>query len=758
MKRRNFIQLGLGTTLATLGLNQLQIQQQGLRYAKAIAQNNPRKLALLVGINNYSDAPLSGCITDVYLQRELLVHRFGFNPKDILIVTDDTKIKPTRNGILQAFEEHLIKQAKPSDIVVFHYSGHGSRVIDVNSSDSINSTLVPLDRETKRIGEKRTVSDIMGKTLFLLMSALKTENVTFVLDSCHSGGGKRGNLKIRAITARGDYPSPEELAYQQQWLSRLQMSPQELEEKRQQGIAKGVVISSAGEKQYAADARFDGFSAGAFSYVMTQYLWQEAGNQKLDRVMNALATNTTAISTSRQVPEYEAKGNNSNQPVYFINKQVPPAEAIITKIQGDKVDLWLGGIPPQSLAAFRRDAVFSLVDKQGKPQGLIKLDYRRGVDGIGKILELKSSEALQIGAFLQEQTRIVPSEFHLIIALDNSLSSKNTNNIKERLGIKRLEFITLSNAKEVHYILGKMTPAIAQELSANPTENIPPVGSIGLYGQGLDLIPDSFGNAGESLTDALNRLKTKFRSLLAAKLIKLTLNADSSRLNVTGSMKLKNGKLLAKQFTVRGQNRSISLNEDDAPEALFSGIVNNSKSAITQVRVNSFIEFIVENQENKDLFVTVLVIDPEGTINIIFPNNLSGSTGNSLIREGETRVIPDPNQGDRFKLRVTEPLGVVEVLIIASLSPLDEALKALQGIASRGSYKRGLPVGLEDKDTTDTIDNLLQDLDRGTRGSNNIANNSIYSESNQHSRTIDSRLLAAMSISFEVVGLIRGSS
>lgn len=31
---------------------------------------------------------LSGCINDVTLQRELLIHRFGFNAKDILTVTN----------------------------------------------------------------------------------------------------------------------------------------------------------------------------------------------------------------------------------------------------------------------------------------------------------------------------------------------------------------------------------------------------------------------------------------------------------------------------------------------------------------------------------------------------------------------------------------------------------------------------------------------------------------------------------------------
>jgi hypothetical protein len=152
LKRRHFLQLaGL-----TLGLSQLDIIQPGNRYARVLAQNTPRKLALLVGINQYPTSErfenLKGCITDANLQQELLVHRFGFNPTDIVQLTsDETPDKqPTRSNILAAFEEHLIQQAKPGDVVVFHFSGHGSRLLDPDPiqecrKDNFNSTLVPAD-------------------------------------------------------------------------------------------------------------------------------------------------------------------------------------------------------------------------------------------------------------------------------------------------------------------------------------------------------------------------------------------------------------------------------------------------------------------------------------------------------------------------------------------------------------------------------------------------------------------------------------
>ena len=68
---------------------------------------------------------LAGCITDVELQRELLIHRFGFKADDIITLSDR---QATREDIETAFIEHLTKQAKPDDVVVFHFSGYGGQI------------------------------------------------------------------------------------------------------------------------------------------------------------------------------------------------------------------------------------------------------------------------------------------------------------------------------------------------------------------------------------------------------------------------------------------------------------------------------------------------------------------------------------------------------------------------------------------------------------------------------------------------------
>lgn len=180
INRRHFLQFA-GSTLAAMGLSQVEFLTQADRYGKVLAQSTSRKLALLVGINAYSRQPLSGCLTDVALQRELLIHRYGFKSTDIVELRDQAA---TRRGIIDAFEQHLIQQAKPGDVVVFHYSGHGCKVADpdpnpgrIQKGEGFNGAIVPVDANASAPG---TIRAIMGHTLFLLTAALQTENVTMV--------------------------------------------------------------------------------------------------------------------------------------------------------------------------------------------------------------------------------------------------------------------------------------------------------------------------------------------------------------------------------------------------------------------------------------------------------------------------------------------------------------------------------------------------------------------------------------------------
>ena len=722
--RRHFLQ-GTGATLAALGWSQAELVRQGDRYGHLLAQSTPRKLALLIGINAYPPGglftPLNGCVNDVEMQSQLLVHRFGFNPNDIVRLTDE---QATRQGILTAFEEHLIKQAQPGDVVVFHFSGHGSRVVDPDQDfpDGLNSTLVPVDSPLPE-GFPRSggpVKDITGHTLFLLGSAVPTDNLTVVLDSCHAGGAKRGNLVIRSRAGgSGLTMSEAELTYQEQWLSRLNLSNNNFIQARREGIAKGVAIASAERDQYAADAPFEDFFAGVFTYVLTQYLWQQTGSSPFSSTLGNVARMTNQLSFSRQKPQFETQPGSSydSLPIYFTQKSVPPAEAVITNVQGDEAEIWLGGIAPRNLAAFEQDAVLATIDATGQTRGLVQITQRRGLTGRGQLLQTP----LPSGTLLQERVRGVPTDVTLRIGLDDSLQIDQEIARQALAAIPRIEPVALGQG-EVHYILGRMTIPYRQELAGQP--NLPSENSIGLFSQGLDLVPGSYGTVGESVMGAVERLRSKLRSLLAARIVKLTLNPGSSRLKLSVTMIPEGGnEVVASAFTVRGGSNSTT----PAP------VRPNAE----QISLNTGIRFQIQNQETRDLYLSVLVIDATGEMSVIFPNQWTASTEATLLSAGQTLLLPDPNR-DSFRLVTQPPKGATEVLVIASSNPLDKALRALQGVATRSGVSTG-PMGIDDP--TQVVDNLIEDISGTSQGS----------ERTSSIQQVSVTQLAGLSITFNVI-------
>ena len=402
ISRRQFLQFA-GSSLATVGLSQLNIQPQAERYGKVLAQSTPRKLALLVGINKYASQPLEGCVNDMELQRQLLIHRFGFNPKDIYTLTDE---QATRQGILEAFKEHLIRQAKPGDVVVYHYSGHGSRVLDPDpiviepgSKNGLNGTFVPINSSLPS-EQGGVVEDIMGHTLFLLMLALKSENFTAVLDSCYSGGATR-DIRVRARDNKGKKVqiSPTEKSYQEQWLSQLKLSREDFVKLYQTGVAKGVVLAATNPEQTAIDMRFNGFNVGVFTYLLTQYLWQQTSTPS-----KAIAYAIENVPKDyNQTPRYEVKVNSEyeRQPIYLSNPSSPAADAVVTSVKGNQVKLWLGGVNPAVIKAVEKGTVFTSIGAKGGSSGRVTLQSR---DSSNRLIGIATVEGVvQQGTLLKAE-------------------------------------------------------------------------------------------------------------------------------------------------------------------------------------------------------------------------------------------------------------------------------------------------------------------------------------------------------------------
>ncbi|NES04593.1 MAG: DUF4384 domain-containing protein [Okeania sp. SIO2F4] len=157
------------------------------------------------------------------------------------------------------------------------------------------------------------------------------------------------------------------------------------------------------------------------------------------------------------------------------------------------------------------------------------------------------------------------------------------------------------------------------------------------------------------------------------------------------------------------------------------------------------VQLEVINQEDRNLYVAVLVVDAGGEMGIVFPNTWVEGVDAALLKKGETKLLPQPGK-DRFKLTVSKPLGNTEVLVIASVAPLRESLKMLQAIATARGV-RGGPMNLGE---TDVVDSLLLDINAGSRG--------LTAEFDPRARLVDTTKIGAMSMNKEEERGIEGES
>lgn len=161
--------------------------------------------ALIVGVNDYAPVgpggpDLRGCIPDV----KDMVHTLNAleivpaKPGSMRILTNE---HATRDNILEGIK-WLVKGAKKGDVLILHYSGHGSQVADTSKAeiDGKDETICPHDFATAGM--------IKDDDLLEHFTGI-AEGVTLdvVLDCCHAGGG------TRELAALGMAPEEKSITY-----------------------------------------------------------------------------------------------------------------------------------------------------------------------------------------------------------------------------------------------------------------------------------------------------------------------------------------------------------------------------------------------------------------------------------------------------------------------------------------------------------------------------------------------------------------
>ncbi len=230
---------------------------------------------IVIGINQYKNAKLNlnYALADATAFKEVTekdVKSMMANIKTYFI-TDD---KADKVGILAALKE-VQQNAKPQDVMVFYYAGHG-----VISEKNKEFYLVPTDvTDLKNVDEALAQNGISSKMLQQYAIDIPAQKQVFILDACQSAGafadlltGDANQQKSLAVVARSTGTH---------W------------------------IAASGSQQFANE--FSSLGHGAFTYVLLQALKGEAANNKM------ITVNGLKNFLQLQVPALMKKYNGAAQ-------------------------------------------------------------------------------------------------------------------------------------------------------------------------------------------------------------------------------------------------------------------------------------------------------------------------------------------------------------------------------------------------------------------------------------------------------------
>jgi len=257
-----------------------------------------------VGINKYKNATynLNYAQPDAKSFTQKLINK-GRKMFKSVRKTEIYDSEATKENIIKGFES-IIAQAKPEDVFVFYYAGHGT----LNPEEDNEYYLVPTNI-TKLYGDPAQLVEkgLSAKELKTYLAQIRSQKQLILMDACHSGGALK-SINVRAAAS-------EEKAIVQ--LAR----------------ASGVVmLASSGTKQFASE--FEVLKHGVFTYALLEALDGAADNGDKKVTVNELK-----IYMDERVPELSDEyGGQAQYPTGFVHGNDFPISLIYDPVAEEEND------------------------------------------------------------------------------------------------------------------------------------------------------------------------------------------------------------------------------------------------------------------------------------------------------------------------------------------------------------------------------------------------------------------------------------
>ena len=274
-----------------------------------------KRRALLIGVNSYRipGADLRGCINDVDNIRAMLLRWFDFPRSGIRTLTDG---RATQSRVKAAIGK-IVDSARRGDVVLIHFSGHGSNIPDTDGdeADERDEILCPHDLDWK--ADEQLSDDWLRGALDAVADGV---NLTVNFDCCHSGTGTRPIPRPGEPIARFLANPLDLLAAESGRPLRGEVHRVRRQRSRDSGGGDvhdveipEVLLTGSRDDQTSADAFIDGDYHGAMTYSM----WTTVDRAKGDLTYRQLHERMTDYlqDSYSQVPQLEGRAARLDMPV-----------------------------------------------------------------------------------------------------------------------------------------------------------------------------------------------------------------------------------------------------------------------------------------------------------------------------------------------------------------------------------------------------------------------------------------------------------
>jgi hypothetical protein len=295
----------------------------GCSFGDAVETDGYRRLALVVGVGQYKNdsvPDLDGPPNDAKRFYNLLTgeNGYGFPAENVCLLLNE---QATTANFKQSFEKGLVERARPNDVAVFYYAGHGSQAPDKNGDEADNSD------ETLMLHDARTdgIHDLIDDELNQMLARLhkKTARITVILDSCNSGTATRGP---EASTVKARFFTPMTEAVE---AAAGESTGEGAEGMATEALPGMVLFSAATDSNPALEKNGRGIFTDALLRVM-----MDVGEQPMTYAQVARLTPPLVAAESPQVPYFHGNlsdvvfGNKTrNRPVSWeVKNPGPPIE------------------------------------------------------------------------------------------------------------------------------------------------------------------------------------------------------------------------------------------------------------------------------------------------------------------------------------------------------------------------------------------------------------------------------------------------